>query len=93
MLKKIRGLEDHETQDQKRLLRDVRSPVEKAADVLKSGTVQIGGICGAGVCLFAFPFLSLPFFFARRSILYYAVRLRFWGTPAVSYAHRPVGDG
>ena len=72
MLKKIRGLEDHETQDQKRLLRDVRSPVEKAADVLKSGTVQIGGICGAGVCLFAFPFLSLPFFLL--GVLFFIMR-------------------
>ena len=72
MLKKIRGLEDHEAQDQKRLLRDVRSPVEKVADALKSGTVQIGGICGAGVCLFAFPFLSLPFFLL--GVLFFAMR-------------------
>lgn len=72
MLKKIRGLEDHETQDQKRLLRDVRSPVEKAASLLKSGTVQIGGICGAGVCLFAFPFLSLPFFLL--GVLFFVLR-------------------
>ena len=38
----IRGLEDHETQERKRLHRDVRSPSQRLADALKLGQVQIG---------------------------------------------------
>ncbi|WP_294626124.1 hypothetical protein, partial [uncultured Bilophila sp.] len=39
-----RGLEDHETQERKRLHRDVRSPSQRLADALKLGQVQSGGI-------------------------------------------------
>ena len=83
MLRQIRGLEDRETHDRKRLLRDVRSPSEKFADALKNGTVQLCGIGGAGVCLLAFPFLSLPMFllaclfFVLRCVTVNAERLPF----------------
>ena len=50
MNRTIRGLEDHETQERKRLHRDVRSPSQRLADALKLGQVQIGGMFGAGVC-------------------------------------------
>lgn len=60
--RKVRGLEDREAQERKNLLRDVRSPAHKLADALKNGTVQICGVFGAGVCLFAFPVVATPFF-------------------------------
>ena len=60
----IRGLEDHETQERKRLHRDVRSPSQRLTDALKLGQVQIGGMFGAGVCLFLFPVLATPLFLA-----------------------------
>ena len=60
----IRGLEDHETQERKLLHRDVRSPSQRLADALKLGQVQIGGMFGAGVCLFLFPVLATPLFLA-----------------------------
>lgn len=60
--KNIRGLEDTEAQDRKRLLRDVRSPLERFRDVLKNSHVQTGGIFGGGVCLLVFPSLALLFF-------------------------------
>ena len=62
MNRTIRGLEDHETQERKRLHRDVRSPSQRLADALKLGQVQIGGMFGAGVCLFLFPILATPLF-------------------------------
>ena len=62
MNRTIRGLEDHETQERKRLHRDVRSPSQRLADALKLGQVQIGGMFGAGVCLFLFPVLATPLF-------------------------------
>ena len=83
MLRKIRGLEDRETHDRKRLLRDVRNTPEKIADALKNGMVQLCGIGGAGVCLLAFPFLSLPMFllaclfFVLRCVTVNAERLPF----------------
>lgn len=58
----IRGLEDSEAQDRKRLLRDVRPLSQQIGDALKRGPVQIGGMAGAGVCLLAFPMLVMPFF-------------------------------
>ena len=64
MERKIRGLEDHETQERKRLFRDVRSPLQRLGDTLRLGHVQTGGIFAAGVCLFLFPSLSMPFFIA-----------------------------
>lgn len=62
MERHIRGLEDHETQERKRLHRDVRSPSQRLADTLKLGHVQTGGIFAAGVCLFLFPALATPLF-------------------------------
>lgn len=60
--RKIRGLEDQETHERKRLLRDVRSPVQQILDALKLPMTQTGGIVGAGVCLFFFPAYVLPLF-------------------------------
>ena len=52
MVRHIRGLEDHETQERKRLHRDVRSPSQ----------VQTGGIFTAGLCLLLFPACATPLF-------------------------------
>ena len=71
-MRKIRGIEDSEAHDRKRLMRDVRTPVEKFVDVLKSPNVQLGGIGGAGVCLIAFPACCL-FFFAV-GVLFFVLR-------------------
>ncbi|WP_304737156.1 type IV secretory system conjugative DNA transfer family protein [uncultured Desulfovibrio sp.] len=72
MKRHIRGLEDHEAQEKKRLYRDVRSPAQRLADALKTGQVQTGGIFAAGACLFLFPAcatllfcLGLALFLAR----------------------------
>ena len=64
MNRTIRGLEDHETQERKRLHRDVRSPAQRLADAPKLGQVQTGGIftAGGGVVFFFFP-PPPPFFF------------------------------
>ena len=62
MERKIRGLEDQETQERKRLHRDVRPPSQRLADTLKLGQVQTGGIFGAGLCLFLFPVCATPLF-------------------------------
>ena len=81
--RRIRGLEDKEAQERKALLRDVRSPVQQVADVLKNGTVQTSGTFGAGVCLFAFPVAATPlfllglFFFALRCACVRGERLPF----------------
>ncbi len=53
MNRKIRGLEDSETQERKRLFRDVRSPIQQALDGLKLPAIQTGGVMGAG-CVFFF---------------------------------------
>lgn len=58
----VRGIEDAEAYDRKRLLRDVRTPLEKALDVLKGQNAQLIGMGGAGVCLLVFPALVLPLF-------------------------------
>ena len=60
--RKVRGIEDAEAYDRKRLLRDVRTPLEKALDVLKGQNAQLIGMGGAGVCLLVFPALVLPLF-------------------------------
>ncbi len=52
MDRKIRGLEDNETHERKRLFRDVRSPIQQTLDGLKLPAIQTGGVMGAGVCLF-----------------------------------------
>lgn len=62
MERKIRGLEDQETQERKGLHRDVRSPSQRLADALKLGQVQTGGMFGAGLCLFLFPVCATPLF-------------------------------
>ncbi len=62
MNRTIRGLEDHEAQEKKRLYRDVRSPAQRLADALKTGQVQTGGIFAAGACLFLFPACATPLF-------------------------------
>ena len=62
MVRHIRGLEDHETQERKRLHRDVRSPSQRLADALKLGQVQTGGIFTAGLCLLLFPACATPLF-------------------------------
>ena len=66
MERKIRGLEDHETQERKRLFRDVRSPLQRMGDTLRLGHVQTGGIFAAGVCLFLFS-LALHAVLYRRA--------------------------
>ena len=62
MKRQVRGLEDRETQDRKKLLRDVRSPLQRVSDALKNGQVQTGGIFGAGVCLIILPVYASPIF-------------------------------
>lgn len=62
MDRKIRGLEDNETHERKRLFRDVRSPIQQTLDGLKLPAIQTGGVMGAGVCLFFLPAFVLPIF-------------------------------
>lgn len=76
--RKVRGIEDAEAYDRKRLLRDVRTPLEKALDVLKGQNAQLIGMGGAGVCLLVFPALVLPLFLL--GVLFFlptAYRLKF----------------
>ena len=73
MARTIRGLEDKETQERKPLLRDVRPLSQRIADTLKSSTVQISGIFGAGVCLFLFPVYATPFFVL--GTMFFGIRL------------------
>ena len=63
MSRLVRGLEDRESQDRKKLLRDVRPPLQRVSDALGNGQVQTGGIFGAGVCLVIIPVLATPMFF------------------------------
>ena len=65
MERKIRGLEDHETQERKRLFRDVRSPLQRMGDTLRLGHVQTGGIFAAGGGGFFFFPLFPPLLFSR----------------------------
>lgn len=60
--RKIRGLEDRDTHERKKLFRDVRSPIQQTLDILQLPIAQTGGIVGAGVCLFLFPAYVLPIF-------------------------------
>lgn len=79
--RKVRGIEDAEAYDRKRLLRDVRTPLEKALDVLKGQNAQLIGMGGAGVCLLVFPALVLPLFLL--GVLFFlptAYRLKFGRT-------------
>lgn len=72
MERQLRGLEDQEAQNRKRLLRDVRSPGQRVADALKKGPVQTGGIFTAGACLFAFPACATPLFLV--GVLFFVIR-------------------
>ncbi|MDR1686975.1 MAG: TraM recognition domain-containing protein, partial [Desulfovibrio sp.] len=62
MERTLRGLEDRETQDRKRLLRDVRTPGRRVGDALKSGPFQMGGMFAAALCMFALPVAATPLF-------------------------------
>ncbi len=62
MQRKIRGLEDSETNERKSLHRDVRTPWQLVVNALRDGNVQTGGIMGAGLCLFCFPAFTSPLF-------------------------------
>ena len=70
MERRLRGLEDQETQERKPLLRDVRSPVQRLGDALKLGQVQTGGIFAAGVCLLIFPMCAVLFFVAGVTLFF-----------------------
>ena len=76
--RKVRGIEDAEAYDRKRLLRDVRTPLEKALDALKGQHAQLVGMGGAGVCLLVFPAMAMPLFLL--GVLFFlptAYRLKF----------------
>ena len=60
--KPLRGLEDRETQDRKRLLRDVRSPGRRILDAFSGSAFQTGGIFTSLVGMFVFPAYATPFF-------------------------------
>ncbi|MBQ9407117.1 MAG: TraM recognition domain-containing protein [Desulfovibrio sp.] len=53
--RKIRGLEDSDTQDRKQLLRDVRPPLSRFAAWLQNPSVQIVGIGVMGVLIIIIP--------------------------------------
>ncbi len=72
MRREIRGLEDKETQDRKKLMRDVRSPLQSLRDALMDGYTQTTGIFAAGLCLCIFPVYSIPFF--ALGILFFLLR-------------------
>lgn len=63
MLKReIRGLEDKEIHDTKKLLRDVRTPWQKIIDIFKSESVQNIGIFISAMFVFITPALAILFF-------------------------------
>ncbi len=68
----LRGLEDQETQERKKLLRDVRSPSQRFADMCKSGPFQTACIYCSALCLFFFPAYVTPFFFL--GLLFFLLR-------------------
>ena len=72
--RKLRGLEDQEAQERKRLLRDVRTFGQKATDTLAKGPVQIGGIFVSGLCLLLFPMYATPLFCV--GVLFFVLRFR-----------------
>ena len=72
--RKLRGLEDQEAQERKRLLRDVRTFGQKATDTLAKGPVQIGGIFISGLCLMVFPMYATPLFWV--GVLFFVLRFR-----------------
>ena len=62
MARKLRGLEDVDSQERKRLLRDVRSPGRRMADAFVDGEFQVAGIFVAAPCMFLFPMFATPIF-------------------------------
>ncbi len=60
--RKIRGLEDSETHERKKLHRDIRSPLRRFTDLCQTPIMQTSCIYGAGVCLFIFPLYVTPLF-------------------------------
>lgn len=74
MDRKVRGLEEQDSQDRKRLLRDVRSPGRRIADIFSSGEFQIGGVFAAVPCMAVFPMLAMPIFLF--GLLLFALRCR-----------------
>jgi intracellular multiplication protein IcmO len=83
MERKQRGLEDHESLDRKKLLRDVRRPGQRLAAALGSGSFQIGGVFALAPCMFVFPAWAAPLFlcglllFALRCVCVKSERLPF----------------
>jgi intracellular multiplication protein IcmO len=75
MDRKVRGLEEQDSQDRKRLLRDVRSPGGKMADAFVDGQFQIGGLFFAALCLIMFPMYAAPVFLF--GLLLFALRCHF----------------
>jgi intracellular multiplication protein IcmO len=62
MDRKVRGLEETDSQDRKRLLRDVRRPGQRFADALVDGEFQIGGLFASATGLLIFPVFVTPIF-------------------------------
>lgn len=62
MDRKVRGLEERDGQDRKRLLRDVRRPGQKIADALVDGRFQIGGLFASASGMILFPVFVMPIF-------------------------------
>jgi intracellular multiplication protein IcmO len=58
----IRGLEEQDGQDRKRLLRDVRTPGQRIADAFVDGQFQIGGLFVAAPCMVIFPTFATAIF-------------------------------
>lgn len=62
MDRKVRGLEEQDGQDRKRLLRDVRRPGQKIADAFVGGWFQIGGLFASASGMILFPVFVMPIF-------------------------------
>ena len=86
--RKLRGLEDQEAQERKRLLRDVRTFGQKATDTLAKGPVQIGGIFISGLCLMVFPMYATPLFWV--GVLFFVLRFRCANNERLPF-HLPMG--
>lgn len=73
MLKKeVRGLEDRDSQDAKKLLRDVRTFGQMLVDVFKSNSVQNAVIFISAVLIFIAPALATLFFML--GVFFFALR-------------------
>jgi intracellular multiplication protein IcmO len=71
----VRGLEEQDSQDRKRLLRDVRSPGQRIADAFVDGQFQIGGLFASVPFMFIFPIGATPIFLF--GLLLFALRCHF----------------